>query len=449
VRILCLDIGSNALDFLMRCQDAGHDCLWYDQPRKDGSRRLAGKGIVPKLTDYDLLRSRYLAWADLIWLPDNAYYTEMLEPYRKQGYPIFGPSPAAAELELDRAKGQAAMKAAGLKTIPSVEFDDYDAAAKFVEKHPDYLVSKPSGDCDKALSYVADDAASLIHMLTDRWKKNPKYRSDAKQHGFILQQKVRGVEMAVGGLFGPHGWSQWWYENMEYKKLMAGDLGPNTGEMGTLSMYTRESKLADIALKPMTKQLKALEYVGFIDISGMIDYRGEFYPFEFTMRPFWPGFHNHIASTEGDPAQWMVDLLNGQDTLQAKENVCCVSVVLAIPDFPYSHLTNKEVSGIPVYGCGDREHVHLSEIMLAEDVPVQVDGAVVRMPCYVTAGDYVAVVCGTGETITGARKSAYAAVKKVRMPNNPFYRTDIGVGRLIKGLPAIQKHGFAKHFRFV
>src|SRR5476649_2056643 len=47
--------------------------------------------------------------------------------------------------------------------------------------------------------------------------------------------------------------------------------------------------------------------------------------------------------------QWMLDLLNGSDTLEVKENVCCVSVVIAIPDFPYSHLTNKEVSGIPVY----------------------------------------------------------------------------------------------------
>lgn len=445
MRILLIDTWSNFLDFGMRCQDHGHEVIWWDRRRKDGSVRMAGKGIVPRLVDYDKL-PHYIEWADLIVLADNTCYLDLLEPYRQRGYPIVGPSVEAANLELDRALGQQAMKRAGLKTIPGVEFHDYDAAARFVEKHPTYLVSKPSGDADKALSYVAPNAASLLYMF-ERWARNEKYVRDAKKHGFILQEKKRGCEMAVGGWFGPHGWSRYWYENFEYKKLMAGDLGPNTGEMGTLSMYVTKSKLADIALKPMTAQLKALDYVGFCDISGMIDAKGDFWPFEFTMRPGWPTFHNQIACHEGDPAQWMLDLLNGRDTLKVKADTACVSVVLAIPDFPYSKLTNKEVSGIPVYlNDADRDAVHLSEVQLGEAY-VQVNDKPVKMPCYTTSGDYVAVVTGLGETITGARRSAYTTVRKISMPADPFYRPDIGAGRLVKDLEAVQKHGFAKGFK--
>jgi phosphoribosylamine--glycine ligase len=444
VRILLIDTWSNFLDFGMRCMAAGHDVVWWDKRRKDGSVRMAGKGIVPRLIDYDRL-PRYLDWADLIVLADNTAYLDMLEPYRNAGYPIVGPSVEAAELELDRAAGQTAMKRAGLKIIPSVEFHDYDDAARFVEKHPTYLVSKPSGDADKALSYVAPNAAALLYMF-ERWRKNEKYRRDAKKHGFILQEKKTGCEMAVGGWFGPHGWSRYFYENFEYKKLMAGDLGPNTGEMGTLSMYVTKSKLAAVALKPMTRQLKALGYVGFCDISGMIDDKGDFWPFEFTMRPGWPTFHNQVATHEGDPAQWMKDLLHGRDTLKVKENTACVSVVLAIPDFPYSKLTNKEVSDIPVYlNDADKRAVHLSEVQLGEAY-VQAGDKPVKMPCYVTSGDYVAVVTGLGETITGARRSAYATVRKIKMPADPFYRPDIGVGRMVKDLPMVQKHGFALGF---
>jgi phosphoribosylamine---glycine ligase len=58
------------------------------------------------------------------------------------------------------------------------------------------------------------------------------------------------------------------------------------------------------------------------------------------------------------------------------------------------------------------------------------------------------VVTGVGETITGARRSAYAAVKKVKMPTQAFYRTDIGNGRLVKGLPELQRHGFAMGFNY-
>ena len=448
MKILCIDTGSNGLDFLMRCQDAGHDVLWFTRKRQDHEDQLAGKGIVPKLLDYDLLRTRYIGWADLIWLPDNTHYIDLLEPFRKLGYPIIGPNPITADLELNRARGQEAMQGAGLNTIPSKTFDDYDAAAKFVEKHPTYLVSKPSGDADKALSYVADDAASLVYMMS-RWKKNDKYRSDARKHGFILQEKIKGCEMAVGGWFGPHGWNKFFYENFEYKKLMAGDLGPNTGEMGTLSMYVRDSKLAEIALKPMTKLLKKLEYVGFCDISGMIDEKGDFWPFEFTMRPGWPTFYNQTATHEGDPAQWMLDLLNGADTLQVKENVCCVSVVIAVPDFPYSKATKKLVTGIPIYNATDRDHVHLCEVMLEDDVPVQLGDKIMHMPNYVTCGDYIAVVTGCGDTITGARRSAYAAVKKIKMPADPFWRPDIGSGRINHQLEKIQKLGFAKHFSII
>lgn len=445
MKILIVDTGAEALDWAMRCIEWGHDVVWFTAKRDDRSKETVGEGIVPRLYDLDVVRKKKLGWADLIFLTDNTKYTDMLEPFRKDGYPIFGPSPEASELELDRALGQRAMKDAGLQILPSTGFHDYQAAARYVEKHQTYLVSKPSGEADKALSYVADDAASLQYML-ERWEKNDKYRHDAHKHGFILQEKVKGVEFAVGGWFGPGGWCQWWYENFEYKKLMAGDLGPNTGEMGTLSMYVKKSKLADIALKPLTKLLHQLEYVGFLDISGMIDAAGGFWPFEFTCRPGWPTFHNQIATHVGDPARWMVDLLAGNDTLQVLEDTACVSVVVAIPDFPYSKITKKQLTGIPLYGANDRGHVHLSEVMMGENVPVQFGDKIVRMPHYVTCGDYIAVVTGTGETVKGARRSAYAAVKKIRMPNDPFYRPDIGGGRVVAGIPEIQRHGFARGF---
>jgi phosphoribosylamine---glycine ligase len=432
---------------MMRCAEWGHEVLWFCKKKQNKELQLAGKGIVPRLVDYDLIQSRYLDWADLIFLSDNAHYTDMLEPHRQRGLPIFGPSPEASDLELNRRIGQEAMQEAGLKTIPGIAFDNYDEAIKFIAENPTYLVSKPSGEADKALSYVADDAASLTYMF-ERWKKNEKYVSDARKFGFIIQEKVTGCEIAVGGWFGPGGWSKWIYSNIEFKRLMNGDLGPNTGEQGTLSMYVSKSKLFDLALKPMTSQLEALSYVGFIDISGMVTASGDFYPFEFTCRPGWPTFYNQTATHEGDPAQWMVDLLQGVDTLQVKENVACISIVVAIPDYPYSKYTAKLVNGIPVYNATDREHVHLCEVMLDDDVPVQVGDSIVRMPGYVTCGDYVCVVTGCGDTITSARRSAYAAVKKIKMPADPFYRTDIGRARLVEGLPLLHKHGFAKEFRY-
>ncbi len=447
-RLLILDNASNCLDMAMRAQLAGWDVRWWDKPRQDGTMRLAGRGLVDKIKDFNEIKNKWIDWADLIYLPDNVLYTEMLEPYRIKGYPILGASPAAAELELNRAAGQRALAESGIPIMDSKAFFDYDEAAAFARKHPHYLVSKPSGDANKALSYVANDLADLEYMLLDRWKASPELRKMAKKDGFILQEKKTGIEMAVGGWFGAHGFSKWFYENWEYKKLFADDMGPNTGEMGTLSRMTKKSKLADKVLLPLAPILEKIGYVGFIDVNCIID-KDEPWPMELTMRDGWPSKHNVTAHLKNaDPIQWQLDLLNGEDTMQCIEGEICVSVLIAIPDFPYSKLTNKEVTGIPVRGGNDLEHVHLSEVMLGE-ARTMVGEKSIKLPGLVSCGDYWAVVTGCGNTITQARKVAYEAAKKFReSPASPFYRPDIGAGRMKKQLPELHKLGYAKGLEF-
>jgi len=446
MKVLVIDCEFVGMDFALRCQMAGHDVRYYQKPGKGGKDRKDGDGVLTKIKEFDDLRKKWIGWADLIFTCDNVSYVEMLEPYRKIGYPVFGPGVEGAELEVNRETGQQAMKKYGIATIPYKTFHDYDSAIAYVKKRGVAMVSKPSGEADKALSYVANDAADLIYML-ERWSKNPKYVTSAKECGFIIQDKVKGTEMAVGGWYGPGGWSSHFCENFEYKKLHNGDLGVNTGEQGTLVRYTKKSKLAEKILLPVTPLLKRIGYVGYIDNNAIIDADGTPWPMEFTCRPGWPLFHNQVALHVGDPCEWMVDLLNGRDTLQVLDDQCSISVVVSIPDYPYSHFTAKEVEGIPVYNATDMDHIHPQQMMMGE-APVQVGDKVIDMPNWLTSGDYVFVATGTGETITGARRSAYAAVKKVKIPNSPSYRTDIGVGRLVKQLPELQAMGYAKGFTF-
>lgn len=445
-RLLIIDTSSNCLDMAMRAKLAGWQVKWYDRPRPDGGPRLAGMGMIDKITDFGEIQRKWLDWADLIYLPDNTRWLDMLEPYRKQGYPILAPGVEAAKLETDRDAGQKAMKASGIKIMESKAFNDYDAAIAFVKKNPQYLVSKPSGDANKALSYVASDPADLIYML-GRWKQREDLRKAAKKDGFILQERKYGVEMAVGGWYGPGGWSKWFYENWEYKKLMDGDLGVATGEMGTLSRMTQHSRLAEEVLKPVGPILDKLGYVGYIDNNCIIDDQGP-WPMEWTMRDGWPTKHNVTAHIKNDdPIQWMLDGLNGKDTIEAVEGEVGISIVVALPDFPYSKITNKDLCGIPVRGADDMKHVHLSEVMIG-DAPTMVGDKVMDMPGYVTCGDYTLVVTGTGQTITAARRSAYGAVDKVKIPNNPMWRLDIGAGRMKRHLPKLHAMGYAKGLEY-
>lgn len=436
MKILVIDAAAASLDWSMRCISDGHKVKWY-VPFSEATKNI-GKGIIERVNNpYD-----WAKWADLIFFTDNTKYAHMVKTWREQGIAVVGPTAEAAEWELDRGIGQNVLRKAGVQVAESKVFTDYDAAIAFVKRTMKRYVSKPTGDADKALSYCAKSPEDLVFML-QRWK-----RLGTLKQSFILQEFIPGIEMAVGGWFGPGGFSEGWCENWEFKKLMNDDMGCATGEQGTVLRVVHSSKLADKVLKPVEAMLEKLDYVGYIDVNCIIDDEGTPWPLEFTMRPGWPLFCIQQALHRGDRAEWLLDLAEGKDGSNWDMDKVAVGVVLSIPDYPYSHLTRKEVTGIPIYGMKPSTEflVHPCE-MMAGTAPHQVAGRIVDQPCLVTAGDYVLVTSAAGETVSQAKRGAYRALKALTLPNSPMYRTDIG-NRLKKQLPELQAMGYATDLEY-
>lgn len=439
MKILCLDTyGECVLGWLMKCQDAGHEVRWHID---DKSNRHYGNGLVNKVDDW---RSS-MGWADLVFCPDNLKFLRELDEWRRRDKRkmIIAPSQETASWETDRLKGMEVLSGVGIDVPESYEFDSYDEAIAFVKKQDRPFVSKPCGnETDKALSYVAKTPADLVFML-ERWKKASKLKGK-----FLLQEKIKGIEVAVGAWFGPNGFMDGWELNFEHKKLMPGDTGPNTGEMGTVVIYLHSDKLADDLLKPLEKKLSALDYVGDIDVNAIVDEEGKAWPLELTVRPGWPAFNIQQSLVKGDPSEWLADLWEGKTKGPWIYDKVAVGCVMAIPDFPYSKATKKEVVGLPVYGLDDvdMKDVQLCQCMVGE-APEDVDGKVVTGPAIVSAGDYILVATGVADTIHDARKKVYNMLGKISMPGSPFYRDDIGE-RLKDELPKLQEHGYASDIRY-
>lgn len=435
MRLLILDTKqTQALDFAMRAVRDNHDVRWF-VPETEKNKHI-GEGLAPIIRDY----TTSLRWADLVFVTDNTAHLRTTDALRKLGGRVVGPTADTAEWELDRTLGMEILEGHGVPVPDYQEFTNYDQAIAYVKKQDRPFVSKPSGDADKALSYVAKTPADLVYML-ERWKKSGKLKPP-----FILQEKVDGIEMAVGGWFGPHGFNRGWCENFEFKKLCNGDLGCATGEQGTVLRYVARSKLADKVLKPIEGELRKAGYTGYVDVNTIIDDDGTPWPLEFTMRPGWPTFNIQQPLHEGDSTEWLLDLAEGIDARNFKFDEVAIGVVMSIPDYPYSHITRKEVTGIPIYGATPDlwEHIHPCEMMEAT-VPDFETFKPVPMPT--TAGDYVLVMTATGETIKVAKDIVYRRLKELVVPNSPMYRTDIG-DRLAKQLPELQSHGYATGMEF-
>jgi len=436
----CLFISSvgdaGELDICLRAQGEGHQIKWFFPP---GPRtEFIGKGMVERVKDW----RAHMRWADLVILSDNVKYLREIDAWRSSGIPIIGATQEAARWELDRTHGQDVFRKAGIDVVPYKEFSDYDAAIAYVKKEMRRFVSKPCGDeKDKSLSYVAKSPADMVYML-QRWKKNSTMKSR-----FILQDFIPGTEMAVGGWFGPGGFSEGFCENFEFKKLMNDDVGCNTGEMGTCLRFVKKSKLAKMVLQPLEEALDKVGYVGYVDSNCIIDEEGNPWPLEFTMRFGWPCFNIQMALNKGDPIEWLAALAEGRDARNWKLNDTAVGVVMAIGDFPFSKMPVEKVVGVPIYGLDKiTDDVHPC-MMMRGDAPQEANGKIVTAPIDTTAGDYVLVATGTGKTIIEAQRRAYATVKKVEIPSSPIYRTDIA-RKLSRCLPGIQAHGYASGWTY-
>ena len=437
MNVLLLDPPGAFVDFAIRCMAHGHEVKQWIKKALDGSESEVGRGIVPRVANWEA----YMNWADIIILSDNVHQMTKLEKYHKQGYPIVGSNNIGSDLELDRTFGMNILEKAGLDVIPSTCFEDYNSAIEFVKNNPIRYVSKPSGDADKALSYVSKSAEDMIFML-ERWKSKGRNKQP-----FILQEFTPGVEVAVGGWHGPHGFNRAICENFEFKKLMSGNYGVNTGEMGTVLKYVKDSQLFDETLGKLTDYLGYINYVGYVDLAFIIDDKtGSPRPLEWTTRPGWPLFNIQTALHKGDPVQWMLDLVNGKDSLKVSDKIA-VGVLAAIPDFPFTKSTGRDPSGFPIYGldkCGD--NIHLCEVKMGK-APMLRDGKIVNESMLVTAGDYALVTTGTSTCVQKAAKKAYEVMDLINIPNSLIVRDDIGE-RLEKDIPKLNQLGYCTEFLF-
>lgn len=435
----CLFVEKTAdglLDLAVRAKANGHD-VKYALPTYDPQKAPVGRGLVDREHDW----RAGARWADLIVVGGNDYCQREFDALRNSGKAIIGSCVECEMWESDRSYGMSVFRACGIPVPPYRAFVDYDAAIAYVKKHDKPFVSKPSGRCDdKAMSYVAKSPEDLVYML-ERWKRNKKRVGEE----FILQEKISGVEFAVGAWFGPAGFVAEWEENFEHKKLMPGNLGPNTGEMGTVSRWVCKSKLAEEVLKPLDRFLRRAGFVGCIDVSVIVDEEGTPWPLEFTTRGGWPALNLEASAFNGDFVEFFAGLAHGNPPSKVhKLDEIVVGIVLALPDFPYSHATRKEVVGVPLYGVSSRniEHIHFAQVQLGEAPQRHGNAGIQTAPMYVSAGDYVAIVTGTGGTVTAARRQAFGHIKQLSMPSGAFFRNDIGA-RLMKDVPILQRHGYA------
>ncbi|MDG6901935.1 MAG: phosphoribosylamine--glycine ligase [Nitrososphaerota archaeon] len=407
MKFLFVTFESLSADLAWQLKKEGHDVKMYchGQGEKD-----VGLGFFEKVDEWEPLKE----WADVIVFDDIGFGNKA-EQLRNEGKAVVGGSTYTDKLELDREFGQSELNSVGVEVLPSWNFTSFDEAIEFVKKNPDRYVLKPSGKAqsEKELLFIGQevdgkDVLQVLEHYRTNWSKKIKE--------FQMQKFAEGVEIAVGAFFNGKDFVMPVCVNFEHKRLFPQELGPSTGEMGTLVYWTRDNPVFQRTLLKMKDKLVASRYVGYIDINCIVNSKG-IWPLEWTSRF---GFPTISIQMEGITSEWgpfLSDIARGNDAQLKTKKGYQVGVVVAIPPWPFEDekAFKKYSEGATIlFRRQGLDGIHLGEIKLEEGD-------------WHIAGNsgYALVVTGSGATVSDAIEKAYFNVGNVMIPNM-FYRIDIG-----------------------
>lgn len=440
MRVLIVDFDRTGLDLAARAAEAGHEVQIWSPPNADGSPVMAGHGFpgIKRVANWQAA----MLWVGTGGLVVNMFndkaITKALDLWRSRGYRVFGPSSKSAALEHDRGAGMKLFEKFGFEVPEYQIFPTLEATLAYAWKCQDPMVLKPMGDEeDKSLTYVAHDPADLVSFL------EMKKRSGTKIKGQLMLQEKADIimELGVSAWMSPNGFSRAHNVSVEYKKLMNGDYGPSTGEMGDLSRYytdTDDSILSDHLLR-FEDTLAEMGHIGDFAVGGGVTAKGKYIPFEVSARFGYPEIFAFLHCHRCDPIEWMNAMIDGQDTLEVDERPA-VCVVMAKPPFPRSSDKPAQDVGAVITGIEEVwQHVSPVEMMI-EKGPCMHNGKVESDLVYKTTGNYICTVTAQGSDVHDAIEEAYAAAERIKFQDR-MLRTDVAKD-LEKKLPRVKALGY-------
>ena len=344
--------------------------------------------------------------------PDDPLVLGAVDRLNDAGIPCFGPNKAAAAIEGSKVFAKSLMKKYGIPTAAYEVFDDPAEAVAYLEgaKYP--AVIKADG---LALGKGVIIAESFEEAKTAVRSVMEEKRFGESGSKIVIEEFLRGPEVSVlaftdGKTVVPM------VSSMDHKRALDGDLGPNTGGMGTVApnpYYTKS--IADECMNsifmPTVRAMCAegRPFRGCLYFGLMLTENGP-RVIEYNCRFGDPEAQVVLPLLDCDLLEVMTAVSEGRlaDADVRIRDGCAACVIVASGGYPGKYQTGYEIS-------------------VPEDAADSIIYAGVRASVdkIFTSGGRVLGVTATAKTLKEALDEAYAKAAKVKF-ENAFYRRDIG-----------------------
>jgi phosphoribosylamine--glycine ligase len=337
--------------------------------------------------------------------PEAPLVAGIADLFAEHGLLVFGPTRAAARLEGSKVFAKEVMADARVATGRYRRHDDLDAALRDVASQDVWpLVVKADGLA----------AGKGVIICSDRAEAEAAVRLCLAERAFgdagdavLLEEHLTGSEVSLLALCDgtnvvPMAPAQ------DYKRIFAGDQGPNTGGMGSycpVPGFTPDvaETVADDLFRPV---LEALERRGVV-------YRGVLYGglivtdhgvklLEFNCRFGDPETQAILPRLDSDLLEACLATARGEldPAMLRFRPDACVSIVMASHGYPASSSKGDVITG-------------LSQAAALPDVTIYHAATAARGNDIVTSGGRVLAVSALGQHFVAARERAYGALARI------------------------------------
>lgn len=354
--------------------------------------------------------------------PEALLAAGISDALRAAGFPVFGPSRAAAKLEASKAFAKEVMNAAGVPTARAHACTDIAQVAIAVDEFGAPYVIKDDGlAAGKGVIVTHDRDTALAHAATCL---------SAPGSRVVVEEYLDGPEVSLflvcdGKRVIPLAPAQ------DFKRIGDLDEGPNTGGMGAYSplAWAPVGLVDDVVrtvAEPVVEEMarRGTPFQGLLYAGLALTSRGT-RVIEFNARFGDPETQVVLARLVSPLGQLLyrsaVGRLDEQPPLQWIEGAA-VTVVMAAADYPGTPRSGDEIAGVAT--ADGRNQVDVLHAGTARNE----DGMLI------TAGGRVLSVTAVGDTLADARARAYAAVSDIHWAGEQ-HRRDIALaaceGRII------------------
>ena len=345
----------------------------------------------------------------------------VVDEFGSRGWPIFGPTKAAAQLESSKSFAKEFLQRHRIPTAPYAICDSIEQVRSALSHFHLPVVVKADGLAagkGVVIAKTKEEAASVAaEMLTGRMLGEAGSR-------VVLEECLKGDELSFLVLSDGERVAQL-VAAQDHKRVGDGDTGPNTGGMGAYSTASivddqMSEWLVHHIAQPVVAGMKAegAEYKGILYCGLMMTARGPMV-LEFNCRFGDPETQPILMRLESD----LVDALEASIQGRVSEGDfkwstdAAVCVVMASGGYPGTFEAGKRIDG-------------LEQADALEGVKVFHAGTSRREGAYYTSGGRVLGVTARARDLTTAVSRTYEACGKISFAG-AHYRKDIA-GRAVK-----------------